>query len=80
VNISSLHEMRRDQIRHYFGVIDRHCSGWFYTKQWEVSVNPHDGLEIRREDYPIPAGWSEVYSRRHPVQQRFFEALYRLGG
>ena len=33
---------------------------------------------IRREDYPIPADWAPVFVRRHPVQTRFFEALYRL--
>jgi putative sugar O-methyltransferase len=32
VNISSLHEMRRDQINHYFGEVERHVrEGHFYT-------------------------------------------------
>ena len=82
VNISSLHEMRPDQIEHYIGQAARHCApgGHFYSKQWVRSLNPHDNLVIERGDYPIPARWETVYDRRHPVQRHFFEALYRLPG
>ena len=55
-----------------------HCSGYFYSKQWLRSVNPHDRIVIRRGDYPIPSEWTPVFDRRHPVQTAFFEALYRL--
>jgi len=54
--------------------------GYFYTKQWERSENPYDRVVIRREDYPIPAGWEPVFLRRPLVQTRFFEALYRVPG
>lgn len=80
VNVSSLHEMTPAQIRHYVERVGVHCRGFFYTKQWVRSVNRKDGVVIRREDYPIPAGWVPVFDRRHPVQTRFFEALYRLPG
>lgn len=78
VNISSLHEMRPEQIEYYLGQVDRHCAGSFYTKQWKRSVNRADGLVINREDYPIPAAWEMIYSRNHPIQTAFFEALYRV--
>jgi putative sugar O-methyltransferase len=78
VNVSSLHEMRPDQIAHYLGKVGEHCSGHFYSKQWERSTNPYDRVVIRREDYPIPAAWETVFLRRHPVQTLFFEALYRV--
>jgi len=80
VNISSLHEMRPDQIAHYLGQVDRHTAGCFYTKQWLRWRNPDDGVEIARDDYPIPERWDVVYSRRHPVQVAFFDALYRVRG
>jgi putative sugar O-methyltransferase len=80
VNISSLHEMRQEQIAHYLGVVARHTAGNFYTKQSITSRNPHDGVVIRREDYPIPPSWRTVFDRRHPIQTTFFEALYDLGG
>lgn len=71
--------MRPAQIAYYLGQIDVHCGGHFYTKQSIESKNPYDGVIIRREDYPIPATWSAVFDRRHPVQTQFFEALYRVG-
>jgi putative sugar O-methyltransferase len=76
INISSLHEMRRDQIAHYLDLIDCHCDGLFYTKQWIESVNERDGLVLHKADYPIPPRWREVYSRDHEIQTLFFEALY----
>jgi putative sugar O-methyltransferase len=78
VNISSLHEMRPAQIAHYLGQVGIHCRGHFYTKQWLRSINKYDELVIRREDYPIPPEWTTVFDRRHPVQTRFFEAMYRV--
>ncbi len=79
VNISSLHEMRPEQIKHYFAAIETHCTGHFYTKQWQRSVNEHDGMVVSHDDYPLPTGWQVVFDRQHPVQVEFFEALYRLG-
>jgi putative sugar O-methyltransferase len=80
LNISSLHEMRPEQIAHYLGEVDRHTAGCFYTKQWLDWHNTEDGVRIRREDYPIPPHWETVYARRHPIQRSFFHALYRIGG
>ena len=76
INVSSLHEMPPAQIAHYLAVLDRHTDGHFYTKQSIRSVNPHDGVVIRRDEYPIPPAWRTVYDRRHPIQTTFFEALY----
>jgi len=78
VNISSLHEMRIEQIEFYLREVDRHCVGAFYTKQWKSSSNPFDRVVIKREDYPIPEHWSTIYSRDHPIQTAFFEALYSV--
>jgi putative sugar O-methyltransferase len=78
VNISSLQEMRPEQIAHYIGMVGEHCSGYFYSKQWERSTNPYDHVVVRREDYPVPPHWETVFLRSHPVQTLFFEALYRV--
>jgi putative sugar O-methyltransferase len=80
INISSLHEMRREQIAHYLRAVDTHCAGVFYTKQWESWHNLEDDIVIDRASYPIPAHWRAIYSREHPIQVKFFEALYRVGG
>jgi putative sugar O-methyltransferase len=80
VNISSLHEMRPDQIAYYLGQVDRHTRGCFYTKQWLDWHNTEDDVRVTRDDYPIPPHWETVYSHRHPIQRSFFHALYRVGG
>lgn len=76
VNISSLHEMRPEQIAHYLRQVGRHTTGFFYTKQWQRWHNEADDVVIDRESYPIPPSWGTVYSRTHPIQRAFFEALY----
>ncbi len=79
--VSSLHEMRPEQIAHYIGQADRHTAGGhFYFKQWKTYSNPSDGVTIGREDYPIPQDWKLVFERQHPVQSLFFEAMYRVAG
>jgi len=78
VNISSLHEMTYEQIVNYLGQIDRICRGRFYSKQWKTSRGQQtNGFTIRASEYPIPPRWTEVFHRSHPIQAKFFEALYR---
>ena len=78
INISSLHEMRLDQIANYLDLVDRHTNGVFYTKQWRDWMNPRDGVRIRQEDYPILPSWQPIYQRIPEVQTHFFEAAYRI--
>lgn len=76
ITISSLHEMRPDQIRRYLELIDVHCRGVFYTKQWQRWHNPLDDVVITEADYPYPAQWHRRFERPHPLQPGFFEALF----
>ncbi len=78
VNISSLHEMSWAQIENYLRQIDRTCRGHFYTKQWRVSQASINGVVVGEHDYPIPTGWRQVFHQRHPIQRKFFEALYQV--
>lgn len=80
INISSLGEMRLDQIARWFELLDRHTAGVFFSKQWKQSHNAHDGLTITVDDYPVPRGWRRISLQEAPVQRRFFEAAYRTGG
>lgn len=79
INISSFGEMSREQFSLYFDQINRTTRGSFYSKQWKLSKNPFDNLELTAGDYPIPDGWMEVSRRECAVQVEFFEALYRTG-
>jgi putative sugar O-methyltransferase len=78
INISSLHEMRPDQINHYLEEIYRlvRPGGNFYLKAWKVSKIPFEEIIVREEDYPLDR-WQTVYNRTPKVQSRFFETLLR---
>ncbi len=78
INISSLHEMRMDQIRYYFEVMERLTRKYFYTKQWKESTIPYENVIIRQADYPVDTNWQQIYARECRVQDQFFEALYDL--
>jgi putative sugar O-methyltransferase len=79
VNISSLHEMRLEQISFYFSQFDRllKSGGTFYFKQWKRGVVPYEDVVIRQQDYPIPRNWSLELSREAPIQSSFFEERYK---
>ncbi len=76
INISSLHEMRHDQIRYFIDEIFRlvRPEGYFYLKAWKVSNNPIEGIVVLESDYPLD-DWNAVYRRTPLVQSRFFETL-----
>ncbi len=78
INISSLHEMRMDQIRYYFGEIERLTKKYFYFKQWKETTVPFENETIREADYPVRDNWKLVYRQQCAVQHKFFEALYAL--
>jgi putative sugar O-methyltransferase len=73
--VSTLHEMRPDQISHYIQQLDRLCDT-VYTKQWRRFHNRRDGVVITASDYPIPDRWRPVFHRSPIFPRSFFEALY----
>jgi len=80
LNISSLHEMRMDQIRFYFNEIERLTRRYFYFKQWQETTVPFENETIRESDYPVRDNWRLVNRQQCEVQHKFFEALYELPG
>ncbi len=78
LNISSLHEMRLDQIYYYFESIDRLIKKYVYLKQWKVSKIPYDNIIIRENDYPIRENWKKIYWKECKVKTKFFEALFKI--
>jgi putative sugar O-methyltransferase len=79
VNVSSLHEMRADQIAEYLRLIDVHArGGFFYTKQWARWRNPVDDVQTDRRSYPYPETWRCLFDRTPVAQPAFFEALFEL--
>jgi putative sugar O-methyltransferase len=80
LSISSFGEMQPQMIAQYFDEIDRLTRGVFYNKQWRISKNPFDGIDVTKEDYPVKGSWQLLYQREARVQAAFFEAAYRIGG
>lgn len=79
VNVSSLHEMRPDQVAEYLRLIDLHArGGFFYTKQWARWRNPIDDVQTDRRSYPYPTTWRCLFDRTPVAQPAFFEALFAL--
>jgi putative sugar O-methyltransferase len=78
LNISSLGEMTREQIRETVNEIDRIGKGVFYTKQWKVSQNPFDDLVLSLPDYEFPRHWRLIFERDCQVQTQFFEAAFEI--
>ncbi|MBS7669438.1 putative sugar O-methyltransferase [Croceicoccus gelatinilyticus] len=76
LNISSLHEMRIDQVDYYLAQIRRlvRPNGHFYLKAWESSNNPDKAEQINSTDYDL-SGFQQVFWRTPEVQTRFFETL-----
>jgi putative sugar O-methyltransferase len=78
INISSLHEMRMDQIRYYFSEIDRLARKYFYFKQWKETIIPFENEKITEADYPVRENWHLIHRQQCKVQTYFFEALYEI--
>lgn len=78
LNISSLHEMRMVQIRHFFREIERLTRRYFYFKQWKKTTVPREGEIICEADYPIGPRWKLLKRQQCEIQHKFFERLYEL--
>jgi putative sugar O-methyltransferase len=78
INISSFHEMRKEQVEYYFGEVDRLTKSYFYFKQWKSWKNPKDEIVVTQNDYPVRKPWQKIYWRGCRVQSQFFEALFRV--
>jgi putative sugar O-methyltransferase len=76
-SISSVHEMRRDQISHYMTLMGRTAKSALYLKQQRDYVNPVDNLIIGKGDYPLPVGWSPKHERFDLINPGFFERVYK---
>ena len=78
--VSSLHEMRSEQIAQPFNRMGEHVDGgYFYSNQWLQWHSSADDIMIGH-DYPIPPSWAPMFDRPHAVQTQFFEALNRVEG
>lgn len=79
-NISSLHELRPDQIDNLLKQIYRVTQRYVYLKQYKEYINPYDGLRLLEDSYSLAPGWKYRYYRDDGVDARFFETLIEREG
>ena len=77
LSISTLPEMRPDQVSMYLDRFSRLSSGYIYLKQWRSWKNPLDGTDIKAEDYLVGDSWSLVLDRVDPINPGFFNRVWK---
>jgi putative sugar O-methyltransferase len=75
VSVSALHEMSVRQIDHYKRLLERKTRSLIYFKQWIRTVL--DGAVLTRGNYDLAQPWTAVIDRTDPIQDLFFEAVFR---
>jgi len=77
INVSSLQEMSREQINHYYALVDAKAK-YFYTKQWISWENPIDQMTVPAVIYPTRPSWELEAARLNPIHSQFFEAVFKV--
>lgn len=77
ITISSLHEMRPEQIAHHLPLLADRTGQTLYLKQYWSYINTVDGWTLGRDIYTLPAGWTITLERTDTLNPRFFELLAR---
>lgn len=73
--ISSLHEMRKDQIKWYLNMLEKLSSRLLFIKQWMHTVNQADKITVTREDYTLSKGWAIIVDEPDAIQDLFFNMV-----
>ncbi len=76
LSISSLDEMLPETKDGYLGLMAEKAR-YIYLQQHKRYKNPVDGVEINRNDYPLPDGFEALFDRSCGHQVDFFETLWR---
>ena len=78
INISSLAEMRRDQVDYYLEQAGRLTAKAAYIKQFKELKNPVDDLLMRPEQWQFPKQWRQEYWRECRIHTPFFESFMQV--
>jgi putative sugar O-methyltransferase len=59
--IDSLHEMRLEQIKKYFILIEALTKKYFYFKCWKTTKIPCDDVVLTEKNYPVKQEWNKIF-------------------
>lgn len=76
VNMNSLMEMRRDQIRNFLHQIDRVTRRGFLSRQWQKWTNPIDMQLVEKDDFVIGQNWNLVLDAIDDIHPGFFNQVW----
>ena len=77
LSVSSLHEMRFEQIENYLSELTRIARDFLYIKQYHRYPNAYDKIVVERDAYKVPPDWETVFERTEPVYTDFFELMLK---
>ena len=78
INVQSFQEMRLEQIKKYFELINHKTRGYFYTKNYIKWTNHIHKETIGIEDYPWKNNWIEKIKNNSENFQNHFVALFKI--
>lgn len=76
LSISTLPEMRSDQVEFYLGEFQRLSRGHIFLKQWKAWRNPSDGTDLTADSYRLDPDWRLTLDRTDPVIPDFFNRVW----
>jgi putative sugar O-methyltransferase len=74
--ISTLPEMPARQSALYLSLFADKANRAVFLKQWRSWRNEADDVDLREEDYALPAPWTLAVRREDPIQPAFFNQLW----
>ena len=76
LTISTLPEMRQDQVDLYLSEFQRLSRGHIFIKQFKDWKNPTDGTALTAESYVLGSNWRKSLDRSDPVIPFFFNRVW----
>jgi putative sugar O-methyltransferase len=76
LTISTLPEMRQDQVDLYISEFQRLSRGHIFIKQFKSWKNPADGTDLTAESYVMNPNWRLTLDRADPVIPFFFNRVW----
>jgi putative sugar O-methyltransferase len=76
INMNSLMEMRREQIKNFLKHIDRLCTRAFLSRQWLRWRNDFDGITVGKDDYVLAERWSKSLDCTDDIHPDFFNQIW----
>jgi putative sugar O-methyltransferase len=80
INICSLMEMRKDQVRFFLDTISRVTSKAFFSKQWYKWRNPVDNIEVSKDDSVLGNGFSLSFDQPDQIYEDLFVQVWLESG